>query len=125
VGSTSFIGRGMAWLTQKQQDFDSVDVVYVRGIERVPMRATLGTKLLKISDGAGGWRMQWVDMDFLIPVASLVLSGRETEPAKGDVIELPRGDETLYFEVLPLPGEPGWRDDPHGTAWRIHTKRVR
>jgi hypothetical protein len=68
--STSFIGRGMAWLTQQLQDHDSVAVVYARGIERVDVKA-------------------------------------------------------LYFEVLPLPGEPGWRDDPHGTAWRIHTKRVR
>jgi hypothetical protein len=124
MSSTSFIGRGMAWLTQKLQDFDSVAVVYARGVERIDVKATLGTKLLKISDGAGGFRMQWVDMDFIIPCASLVLSGRTVEPRKGDVIELTRGEETARFEVLPISGEASWRDDPHGTHWRIHGKRV-
>ncbi len=123
--ASDFMARGQAWLADQLQTNDSDPVTYCRGRERVDLQATLGKKLLKLQDGRGGFKMQWTDADFLIPVSVLVLSGAEVEPQKGDTIEMESGNETLVFEVLSLIGEPGWHGDPHATMWRIHTKRVR
>ncbi len=122
--AADFMARGQQWLADQLQTNDSDPVTYCRGRERVDLQATLGKKLLKLQDGRGQFRVQWTDMDFLIPVSVLVLSGSEAEPQKGDTIEMEAGDETLVFEVLSVPGEPGWRGDPHRTMWRIHTKRI-
>jgi hypothetical protein len=115
--------QGLAYLTQALKASASQTVTYVRGTQSVDVQAVLGSKLLKIDDGFGGLRIQWTDMDFLIPGADLTFDGDPIIPHRGDLIYLPIGDQIQQFEVVPFGNEPPWRwSDPNQTMVRIHTK---
>jgi len=119
------LADGLAWLTGQLETVASQEVTYARGYEAVAVPATLGKKLLKLDDGFGGIRMQWTDMDFLIPAALLVLSGAPTTPQRGDLIYLPVAYDVETYEVLAFGNDPPWRwCDPGQTMLRIHTKRI-
>ena len=118
---------GLAFLTQKLQAHGSEPVTYGRGGDRVEVLAVFGSKLLKLSDGMGGIRIEWTDMDFLIANdASFVFAGCPITPKRDDVIwvSVPGGVEE--FQVFPFgPTEPPWRwSDPHRSMYRIHTKHI-
>lgn len=118
---------GLAWLTAQLREHAMQDVVYVRGGDRVALRAHFGEKLLRLDDGFGGVRMEWTDLDLLIPAADLVLGGVAAEPERGDLVRV--ADEasggTRIYEVAPIGGEPPWRyADPHRSIVRVHTKFV-
>ena len=116
---------GLAWLTGKLREYAAQTVTYSRGTDSVDVPATFGKKLLKIDDGMGGIRVEWTDMDFLIPAADLVLNGSPVIPQRGDLIHITEAYDTQTFEVLPFGSEPAWRwSDPHQSMLRIHTKRV-
>jgi hypothetical protein len=114
--------KGLAWLTRQQRTYNSENVVYVQtNGNRITCRAMLGNKLLKLDDGAGGFRIEVTDLDFLI--AAVDLPG--IEPVRGDLVIITLGSETKTFEVTPYQGDPCWRySDPHESMLRIHTKFV-
>lgn len=116
---------GLTAMSATMKAVASQSVTYARGLDSVDVRATYGKKLLKLSDGQGGTRMEWTDMDFLIDAADLVLGGESIEPARGDAIYLIAGDVVQQFEVAPYGDEPPWRwSDPYHLKYRIHAKHV-
>lgn len=115
---------GLAWLSTQLNANAASEVDYLRGAESVTLRATFGEKLLKLQDEDGGLRMEWTDVDFLIPAADLVLGGARVEPRRGDLVRVEGDDGTArLYEVRPMGGDPAWRyADPHRSMVRIHAK---
>lgn len=116
---------GLAWLTRQLSTYAAETVTYTRGYDSVDVPAVFGKKLLKIDDGMGGIRVEWTDMDFLIPADSLRFGGDLVTPQRGDLIHITAPYDVQTFEVLPFGSEPAWRwSDPHQSMYRIHTKRI-
>ena len=116
---------GSDWLADQLKTHASRAVVYVRGAEQVAVQAVVGRTLLKLSDGAGGVRMEWTDRDFLIQAADLVLGGGPVLPQRGDVVRETVGTTTFVYEVMAPSGEPPWRwSDVFRKVLRIHTKQI-
>mgnify|MGYP001176916635 FL=1 len=122
---TDLIRVGLSLLTQTLKATASQPVTYVRGLDSVDVRATFGRKLLKLDDGAGGIRMEWTDMDFLIPSADLVIGGESITPQRGDRVFMLAGENVQEFEVMPFGSDPAWIwSDPHQSMFRIHAKHI-
>jgi len=121
------LAEALAFLTEQLSANVSQLVTYARDDRSVDVPATLGRKVLKVDDGAGGIRIMWTDMDFLIPAASLILPG-DTEPltpAEGDQVFIVMPYDVQRFEVFPFGNEPPWRwSDPKQTMLRVHTKYI-
>lgn len=112
---------GLAYLTGQLRAAASQTVVYGRGGDSVTTTATLGRKLLRLNDDLGGLRMEWTDLDVLIPSAGLILSGTPVVPTRGDFLLVTIGDQVQRYEVRPYGNEPCWRwCDPGQTMIRIH-----
>jgi hypothetical protein len=122
---TDRLKTGLAWLTTKMGAHASQRVTYLVGNDAIEVSATLGPKLLKLDDGLGGVRMEWTDMDFLIPAVDLVLDGQPITPARGHKVLVTAGESVETYEVLPYGSEPAWRwADPHQSMFRIHGKNI-
>ena len=118
---------GLAFLTKQLKAYASVSIVYARGYDSVDVQATLGNKLLKLDDGFGGIRMEWTDLDLLIPAADLTFAygGDPITPERGDLVYLTQGHQVQVYEVFPFGNEPPWRwADPHQSMYRIHAKWI-
>jgi hypothetical protein len=124
--SRNLFDVGAAALTAKLIKHGSVDAVYGRGEDQANVKAVIGSKLLKVDDGMGGLKIQWTDLDFLIPVADLVLPyAGPIRPQREDMIYLVLPYEVQSFQVYPFGSEPEWRySDPFQYMYRIHTKYV-
>ncbi len=119
------LGAGLAWLTQQFTAYASQTVTYDDGTGTIVVQATLGKKLLKLEDSQGGIRMEWTDLDLLIPSAALVINGNPVTPARGHRISIVQGDTLQIYEVMPYGSEPAWRwCDPGQTMYRIHAKYI-
>lgn len=124
---SDMLAEGLAFLTEQLSANVSQSVTYARGDLSVDVPAMLGRKLLKVDDGAGGIRIEWTDMDFLIPAASLILPGDDSPltPDRGDRIFVVMPYDVQEFEVEPFGNEPCFRwSDPKETMYRIHTKYI-
>ena len=122
---TDLLQWGLAALTVEMTTHASQPIIYARGALSVDTRATFGSKLLKLDDGQGGIRMEWTDMDFLIPAEGFAFDGTPIEPTRGDTVYLLVGDNVQTFEVMPFGGEAPWRwADPHQSMIRVHTKHI-
>lgn len=116
---------GLAWLTNQMQEHASRPIVYVREGQRIEMRATFGSRMLRVEDGDGGIRLEWADLDFVIRASDLTIGEVLIEPERGDqiIVVEPEGDH--YYEVRAFGGDSPWRwADPHRSAIRVHTKHV-
>jgi hypothetical protein len=119
------IRSGLAWLTGQLAAHAAQTVTYARGYDQVDVPATLGAKLLRLDDGMGGIRLEWTDMDFLIPAADLNFEGAMVTPERGDLVHVTVGYDVETYEVRPFGSEPCWRwSDPNHSMIRVHTKRV-
>ena len=116
---------GLAWLTSQLTAHASEIVTYARGYDSTEVHATLGRKLLKLSDEFG-IRIEWTDMDFLIPTVDLAFDGEPFTPLRGDQLFVTIDETTVeQFEVFPFGDEPAWRwADPHHSIVRIHAKHI-
>ncbi len=124
-GRRDLLKIGLATLTAKLSQSASQNIVYMRGTDYVETVATLGSKLLKLDDGEGGVRMQWTDMDFLIPAEGFEFDGEPIVPQRGDRVRLLAGEAIEEFEVMPFGGDAPWRwSDPHQSMFRVHTKHI-
>lgn len=113
---------GAAWLAGKLKSHASQDVIYRRGDLECTLAATLGSMLLRTSDGRGNSKTVKTDRDFIFTAADLV--GIDLPPQRGDLIDLPVGDVTERYELLPYGHEEPvfqWAD-PDETMVRCHGK---
>lgn len=101
-------------------------VVYARGLDSVEVPAVYGQKLLKTHDEFGHIRMEWTDLDFIIPASQLHFSdGILITPTRGDFIYTTVAGQVQVYEVLPFGNDPPWRwSDPFTLMYRIHTKHI-
>ena len=115
---------GATWLANQLKTHASADVVYVRGVDQVPIKATIGKTEFEIDDGSGVvQRIQ--SRDFLVHAADLQISGSETLPQAGDQIRETQATSTFVYEVMAPGDEPHYRySDPFRKLLRIHTKHV-
>lgn len=115
---------GATWLADQLKTHAIADVIYVRGGDQVPVKATIGKTEFEIDDGSGVVvRIQ--SRDFLIHTADLVLGGTETLPVAGDLIREVQGTNTFVYEVMAPGNEPHYRySDPFRKLLRIHSKHV-
>jgi len=120
----NLLEAGAEWLANQLKTHASSDVVYVRGGDQVPVKATIGKTEFEIDDGSGVVvRIQ--SRDFLIHTADLVLGGTETLPVAGDLIREVQGTNTFVYEVMAPGNEPHYRySDPFRKLLRIHSKHV-
>jgi hypothetical protein len=118
----NMIKRGLRWLSDRQREHNSEDVIYRQPDgATIHCRAMLGNKRFRIDTGDGGYRLEQSDLDFLIHRSELPW----IEPMRGDLITIDMEGTTQIFEVTPFGGDPPWRySDPHETMLRIHTKLV-
>ena len=121
---TNLLQTGSSWLADQMKTHASVDVVYERGAEQVPVKATIGKTEFELDDGSGVVvRIQ--SRDYLIHAADLQLSGSPTLPVAGDRIRETQGDKTFVYEVMAPGNEPHYRySDPFRKLLRIHSKHV-
>ena len=121
---TNLLQTGSSWLADQMKTHASVDVVYERGVEQVPVKATIGKTEFELDDGSGVVvRIQ--SRDYLIHTADLQLSGRPALPVAGDRIRETQGGTTFVYQVIAPGNEPHYRSsDTFRTLLRIHTKHV-
>ena len=121
---TNLLQIGASWLADQMKTHASIDIIYERGAEQVPVKATVGKTEFELDDGSGVVvRIQ--SRDYLIHAADLVLGGVETLPVAGDLIREAQGAKTFVYEVMAPGDEPHYRySDPFRKLLRIHTKHV-
>jgi hypothetical protein len=104
----------------------SVDVIFVKGANAIPMKATLGYQILKTTDGLGQTKIERTDRDFIILASYFELDGEPFRPVSDNTILLPTswpGYENGKYRVSAPKGEAVWRfSDPFENMIRIHTK---
>lgn len=109
---------GQQWLADKLIATASRSVTYRRGAALVTLNATIGTSILKVSDGLGGISIERTDRDYLLKAVDL---GALAPPCAGDRID----DDSEQYEVLAPKGEPVYRQsDPFSIMLRVHCKKV-
>jgi len=100
--------QGLAWLTDRLQQFASRPVTYRRGAAAVVVSATAGRTTGESTDSQG-----------------LRIQTEVRLPERGDRIEESTGREIVVFEVVPLGSEPPYRYcDPCRTLLRIHVREM-
>ncbi len=97
-------------------------VVYNNGTGTVTITdAWFGNMAFRLTEsGDANSRLEWVDKEIFIPVASLVIGGIAVEPVRGHRITC----GTEVFQVSAPRDEKPARMDPQKKFWRIHTKQV-
>jgi len=118
------VARAIAAAAKAQQRLAGVCIVYRRGEDEVPLKATPGRTTYQTTD-AEGREVQAQARDYLIIAGDLLIDGEPIEPREGDTIveELTDGEHT--FELMPLPNEPCWRwSDEQHIRRRVHTKET-
>lgn len=117
----NFLRDAVAQLRQTAQDEFSEAVTYRRGSTTAELRATLGHKLLKVTDeDTGEIKLLHADQDFIFsgPAFRPIFGG----PQKADRVDW--NGET-YEVAPPSPGEQEWQAaDPFGELLRVFCKHV-
>jgi hypothetical protein len=116
---------GLQWLSDQLDAKQSRTIAYSRqGKGSTTFLATKGRKLLRVSDGAGGFRMVWTGADYTVATAAFqaffgtdLVSGK---PLKGDVIT----DGGKTYEVGAPDNEPHYQLIDMDLRLRIHAKQV-
>ena len=115
---------GSNWLQGQRKKHATREVTYRRGVDSVPVQATVGRTLFEQDDGSGAIVRTEV-RDYLIDTADLVLAGQPALPERGDRIEETEGGKKFTYEVMPLGTEPHWRySDPYRKTLRVHSKHI-
>ena len=118
---SDLMADGATFIADQLSSYVSQTVTYRRGGQTVSLAAT---KCPVRSETDGQYNEDFDPCDWIIKASLIVLGGATVEPqAVTDVIEESNGNK---WEVLQLPNEPHFRPlDPFGTAFRIHTKRIK
>jgi len=103
-----------------------VTVVYRRGADSVVLEKAIKTNVSVPIQRDGGLTTEVERTDWIIQADELVLNETEIEPAEGDQLDQIGGSKTLTYEAMPIGTERCFKPlDPHGTAWRVHTKLIK
>lgn len=115
------LGDGLAWLERQRRQFLTRPVRYRRGVQEIPLSATVGKTIFRLEMGTGA--VERIEArDYLITAADLVAFGI---PQRGDRVSEDTGGARHTAEVLAPGREPHWRwSDPNRTVYRIHTKHL-
>lgn len=106
------------------KNLTGLEVVYRRGSDAVPLKATK-TRPAVDQDRAEGVTIDADAADWLIEAADLVIDGKRTKPAERDLIEYLAGSVKETYRVMPTTGESHYEPvDPWNLSWRVHTKLV-
>jgi hypothetical protein len=127
MSNQNLIRNGAELLADLLKAHASEDVTYERtGLGTVVVPATFGVKRSRNTDEFGHTRLEWTDLDFIIPAADLVIVGQQIEPTRGDFIYVNQGLESRIlqkYQVMPLGPQPPYVwSDPFLINYRIHTK---
>lgn len=116
--------QSSAWLEQQRKLHRSKLVTYQRGVQSVPVLATVGRTMFELDDG-GGALLKVESRDYLITAADLVLSGSVVLPETGDTIREEQDGHTFIYMVSSPGQEPHFRySDPYRRTLRVHTKQI-
>jgi hypothetical protein len=119
------IRDGMTWLAGKMRAQSQTTVEYRRGNLTCQLLAELGSKLLRVDDGAGGTRVERTELDLLVNAADLTPGDAgPVLPERGDEVRITVGSTVEVYEVLPPAGEPPFQKWPGGERLRVHCKWV-
>lgn len=123
----SMLDAGSAWLSGQLQQYAANPATYRRGGATGTSCPILATSAKTPTEATSEEGVTVVGMvrDFIVPAASIVLSGIQTKPESGDEIVV-TGTGSVY-QVMPIaPGgrEWEWSDAGDETTYRIHTKQV-
>lgn len=127
MANQNLIRNGAELLADLLKAHASEDVKYERtGLGSVVVPATFGVKRARNTEEFGHSRLEWTDLDFIIPAADLVIVGQQIEPTRGDFIFVNQGLESRIvqkYQVMPLGPQPPYVwSDPFLINYRIHTK---
>lgn len=114
------LSTGAAWLHATLEANAAHPVVYRRGVQEIPVNATVGRTPFRIEDGGVSLRIE--TRDFIITAAAMAALGL---PNRADQISETIAGVTVTYEVYAPGGEPEWRwSGPDRTRFRIHTQRI-
>jgi hypothetical protein len=112
------------WLEEMRVKFMARMVIYVRGSQRLDVRATIGRTIFRINAGYG-LTERFEARDYLILANDLVLEGTPILPKAGDRIHESQGSLVFIYEVMAPGNEPHYRySDGYRKTLRIHTKLI-
>lgn len=113
---------GVEWLAAALKAGASQTVVYRRGALFVTLQATLGSKVLRVTDSAGRSKVERADLDFILTAADLDFGAGPVDPVVNDQIDLTIDGVANRYDVQAIGSEPHFRKAAHGTLLRVHTK---
>lgn len=118
---TNYFQRADAFIRKKRKQIASVEVIYVRGEEELPVSATLGRSAHEQEPSDDGPNVMFESEDFLIDVADLVSLGL---PRSGDEVRyLGVSGEYLTYAILPSGTDAFYRyADSSRSVYRLHAK---
>ena len=115
---------GSNWLQSQRTKHATREVIYQRGVDSVPVQATIGRTIFEVDNGHGVLERS-ESRDYLVLAVDLVLAGSPVLPERGDRIRETDGGTTYVYEVMSPGKEPHWRwSDPYRKTLRIHTKQI-
>ena len=121
---SDLLKAGMDWLNGRHEAAASQPIIYRRGKQSVPLKATVGGVDMALTPDFGGTQLRTTDKDFIInDPSTLIICGAVTVPQVGDLIEIvEKGNTSRYAVRPPIEGEPEYSWDDMRTSLRIHTK---
>ncbi len=115
---------GILWLSNQMDEHVSIDIVYQRNADLIPLKATKGRSLFEQVD-ANNMVIGVESRDFLVSSSNLMLHSQRIEPIEGDQIIESVGSETWLYEVTAFINDQCFRYcDPFRLRMRIHTKFI-
>lgn len=121
---SSLLTRGADMLASAHSNLLGVTITYRRGNTSASFKATLGSTLLQTQDQDGVIRENKT-RDFIFPVAALSFLGANSEPRKGDEIEMVEAGVATLYQLRPGANEQCFRMSDHGgRIVRVFTART-
>lgn len=121
---SSLLTRGADMLASAHSNLLGVTITYRRGNTSASFKATLGSTLLQTQDQDGVIRENR-SRDFIFPVSALTFLGANSEPRKGDEIEMVDGGIKTLFQLRPGASEQCFRMSDHaGKIVRVFTAQI-
>jgi hypothetical protein len=120
------VPQAVARALRAAKNLTGLDVLYWRGDESIPLRATK-TQRTGATESDEAVSLDANQADWLVEAADLVIDGRRTEPAERDLVEyldLTTKARELWRVVAPIGDRHFEPVDPWQNTWRVHTERV-
>ena len=122
---STLMERGMSLIGRALPKAAGGEIQYSRGDDRITIAAAFGRTEFQVED-SNGVRLVHSDRDFIVQRDLLTLGGAIANPQRGDRITMidPLGRFGDVFEVLAPGGSDVYSEEPTGTLYRIHGKKI-